>query len=51
MHKNWYLVAAGFGILGTVAVAMHHELGWTILGMMSVWCNIYNYCSDENEKL
>jgi hypothetical protein len=50
MNKNWYLVAAGFGILGTVVVALRHELGWTILGMLSTWLNIYNYTNGDKKE-
>jgi hypothetical protein len=50
MNKNWYLVAAILGVFGTIGVAMQHALGWTILGVLSVWCNIYNYTSGDKKE-
>jgi hypothetical protein len=49
MNKNWYLVAAIVGGLATLPLAARHELGWTILGVICVGCNLYSYLNNLGE--
>lgn len=43
MNKKLYLGCAIVGVPATMIVAMNHQLGWTLLGVVSVGLNIFNY--------
>jgi hypothetical protein len=30
--------------------AARHELGWTLIGAISVWCNIYNFTNSGKKE-
>jgi hypothetical protein len=50
ISKTWYLGAAIVGALATMGLAARHELGWVLIGVVSVWCNIYNYTNSEKKE-
>jgi hypothetical protein len=50
MSKYWYLVAILIGMPCTMLMAARHELGWTILGVVSVACNLFNYTNSEKKE-
>jgi hypothetical protein len=50
MHRNLYLVAAIIGAVATAVVAAQHELVWTVVGALSVGCNIFNYINEQERK-
>lgn len=49
MKKQWYAVAVALGIPCTIICAMNHELGWTVVGVVSVGLNIFNYLNAEEK--
>jgi hypothetical protein len=50
MPRYWYIIAIVLGVPCTLLMAARHELGWTIVGALSVWCNIYNLTNIENKE-
>jgi hypothetical protein len=48
--KYLYIVAILIGMPTTMFMASRHELGWTIVGVMSVWCNIYNLTNSDKKE-
>lgn len=49
MNKNWFLASAIAGMVGTAFVASQHKLIWTIVGVISVGMNIYNYLHADDK--